>query len=143
MDYMLGLPSTKWGNDCIFVVVDRFSKMAILVACKKNITAEANAKLIFEQAGAGLSVERMHFESRDADEESWAAELLHFLVITQDMAHVLAQEALYALAKFLHPIHIFLIHLPLDTGARRERRNFLVNSVIPGDIGNQIFNHWE
>jgi hypothetical protein len=48
MDYMSGLPSTKWGNDCVFVVVDRFSKMAILVACKKNITTEATAKLFFE-----------------------------------------------------------------------------------------------
>jgi hypothetical protein len=44
MDYMLGLLSTKRGNDCGFVVVDRFSKMVILVACKKNITAEATAK---------------------------------------------------------------------------------------------------
>jgi hypothetical protein len=34
MDYMSGLLSTKRGNDCVFVVVDRFSKMAILVACK-------------------------------------------------------------------------------------------------------------
>jgi hypothetical protein len=48
MDYMSGLPSTKWGNDCVFVVVDRFSKMAILVACKKSITTEATAKLFFE-----------------------------------------------------------------------------------------------
>jgi hypothetical protein len=49
MDYMLGLSSTKWGNDCIFVVVDHFSKMAILVSYKKNITSEATAKLFFEQ----------------------------------------------------------------------------------------------
>jgi hypothetical protein len=48
MDYMSGLPSTKRGNDCVFVVVDRFSKMAILVACKKSITVEATAKLFFE-----------------------------------------------------------------------------------------------
>ena len=48
MDYMLDLPSTKHGNDFVFVVVNRFSKMAIMVACKKNITAEATAKLFFE-----------------------------------------------------------------------------------------------
>jgi hypothetical protein len=48
MDYMSGLPSTKRENDCVFVVVDRFSKMAILVACKKSITVEATAKLFFE-----------------------------------------------------------------------------------------------
>jgi hypothetical protein len=48
MDYMSGLPSTKWGNDCVFVVVDHFSKMVILVACKKSITTEATAKIFFE-----------------------------------------------------------------------------------------------
>jgi hypothetical protein len=49
MDYILGLQSTKRGNDCVFVVVDLFSKMAIMVACKKSITAEATAKFFFEQ----------------------------------------------------------------------------------------------
>jgi hypothetical protein len=48
MDYMLGLPSTKWGNDCVFVVVDLFSKMAIMVVCKMSITTEDTAKLFFE-----------------------------------------------------------------------------------------------
>jgi len=50
MDYMLSLPSTKHGNDCVFMVIDRFSKMAILVACKKSITREDTAKLFFERA---------------------------------------------------------------------------------------------
>ena len=48
MDYMPGLLSTKMRNDCFFVIIDRFSKMAIMVACKKSITAKATAKLFFE-----------------------------------------------------------------------------------------------
>ena len=54
MDYMSGLPSTKHGNDCVFVVVDRFSKMAILIAYKKSISIEATTKLFFEHV-------RVHF----------------------------------------------------------------------------------
>jgi len=49
MDYMSGLPSTKHGNDFVFLVVDRFSKMAIMAACKKNIIAEVTAKLFFQR----------------------------------------------------------------------------------------------
>jgi hypothetical protein len=48
MDYISGLPSTKQGNDHVFMVVDRFSKMVILVACKKSITIEATTKLFFK-----------------------------------------------------------------------------------------------
>ena len=49
MDYMSGLPSTKNENDCVFVVVNRFSKMAIMVVCKKNITVESTAKIFFKR----------------------------------------------------------------------------------------------
>ncbi len=48
MDYMSGLCSTKHGNNYVFVVVDRFSNMATMVAYKKNITVEETAKLFFE-----------------------------------------------------------------------------------------------
>jgi hypothetical protein len=49
MDYMSDLPSTKHGNDCVFVVVDQFSNMAILIAYKKRITSTYTAKIFFEQ----------------------------------------------------------------------------------------------
>jgi hypothetical protein len=48
MDYMSGHPSTKRGNDCVFVVFYHFYNMVIMVAYKKNIIAEAIAKLFFE-----------------------------------------------------------------------------------------------
>ena len=49
MDYMSVLPSTKHGNDYDFVVIDKFSEVAIMAACKKNITIEATAKIFFER----------------------------------------------------------------------------------------------
>jgi hypothetical protein len=49
VDYMSGLPSTKRGNDCVFVVVDHFSKMTIIAVYKKNITVEATTKIFFER----------------------------------------------------------------------------------------------
>jgi hypothetical protein len=56
MDYMSGLPSTKRGNDYVFVVVDHFSKMVILVACKKSITIEATAKVFFERVSVHFGI---------------------------------------------------------------------------------------
>jgi hypothetical protein len=66
MDYMSGVPYTKWGNDCVFVVVDCFSKMAILVACKKNITAEATAKIFFERVWVHFGISQTIVLDRDS-----------------------------------------------------------------------------
>jgi hypothetical protein len=65
MDYMLGLPSTKQGNNCVFVVVDHFSKMVILATFNKSITAEATTKLFFEQVWVHFGIPETIFLDRD------------------------------------------------------------------------------
>jgi hypothetical protein len=65
MDYMSGLSSTKKGNDCVFVVVDQFSKMAILTSCKKNITAENIVDLFLERVWVHFGIPRTIISDRD------------------------------------------------------------------------------
>ena len=58
MDYMSILPSTKHGNHCVFMVVNRFSKMEVLTPCKKTIIAKTTTILFFEHVWVHFGLPR-------------------------------------------------------------------------------------
>jgi len=47
MDFVGGLPMTKKVHDYLFVVVDRFSKMYVLILCKKTLIGKYVVNLFF------------------------------------------------------------------------------------------------
>jgi hypothetical protein len=101
--------------------------------------AEAEAELILEQTGAVAAVEWMHFEAGDSNEEARPSELFLLVVLAKDVTDVLTEKTFDALAKLLHAVDIELGNFPFDSFARFERRDFPVDTVVPGNVGDKVF----
>ena len=105
--------------------------------------AKTETELILEKASAIEAVERMHLETGNTHEEARPGELLLLVVFAKNVTHVLAEKAFDTLAKLLDAVHIQLRDFPFHSLARFKGRDFAVDTIVPGNVGDKVFNEGE
>jgi len=65
MDFVGGLPTSRKGHDYLFMVVDRFNKMCVLMPCKKTISGKEAINLFFGQVWVKFWIPRSIISNMD------------------------------------------------------------------------------
>ena len=66
MDFVGGLPLLRKGHDYLYVVLDRFSMMCMLMPCKNKITAEQTTQLFFQNLWVHFGLPTSIVSDRDS-----------------------------------------------------------------------------
>jgi hypothetical protein len=66
MDFVGGLPMSRQNHDYLYVVVDRFSKMCILMPCTKQVTAEQTTQMFFQNVWVHFGLPKSIISDRDS-----------------------------------------------------------------------------
>jgi len=64
-DFMSGLPTSRRGNDFLFLVVDRLTKRLVLIATRKSVTGREAARLFVERVFREHGLPRVIISDRD------------------------------------------------------------------------------
>ncbi|GJS98236.1 putative reverse transcriptase domain-containing protein [Tanacetum coccineum] len=100
MDFVLGLPCTQRGNDSIFVVVDRFSKLVHFIPCKKT-TYAVNMAYLWKMVSTQLNFSSAYHPQTDGQTEVVSRSLGNLLrCLVSD--HVKAWDQKLCQAEFAH-----------------------------------------
>jgi hypothetical protein len=66
MDFVGGLPMYKKNHDYLYVVVDHFNKMCILMPCKKQVTIEQTTQMFFQHVWVHFGFPKSIIYDRDS-----------------------------------------------------------------------------
>jgi hypothetical protein len=102
--------------------------------------AITQAQLVLQKGSAVKAVEGMHLETGNTNEEARARELFLLVVFAKNVANVLAEKAFDALSKLLDAVHIQLRDFPFHSLTGLERRDFTVDTIVPRNVGDKVFN---
>jgi hypothetical protein len=65
MDFVGGFLTTRKGHDYLFVVVDRFRKMCIIMPCKNIIKGQEATNMLLKQVWVHFGIPRSTDSDRD------------------------------------------------------------------------------
>ena len=66
MDFIGELPMNKKGHDYLFIIVDIFSKICVLIPCKKTVIAQDTINLLFSHIWVHFELPASIVSNRDS-----------------------------------------------------------------------------
>jgi len=128
------------------VLGDRNRLGTNLPATSRNV-AVADIVVMPQIADTVFRIERMHFECSRIDKEARTDKFLVLVVFSQNVAHVLAEKTLDALAKLLNALDVSLLNAPCTIGGIRrtgfELLDRFLGPEIPRNIRDKVAYDWK